>query len=90
MADLRFRLPVPIRPYIASDGKHVTSFGVSCPQQPIIKLPFVPGLDADSINYAQNLLLSGSPPEGEDCLTVNVIAPANATPDSKLPVVVVC
>ncbi|KAF8264075.1 carotenoid ester lipase precursor [Lactarius quietus] len=87
VGDLRFRLPQAPGPYI---GKYnATAFGLSCSQQTSSSV-LPNGLPNATIEYylqveaVNNATLS----VGEDCLTVNVVAPANATPRSKLPVVV--
>lgn len=85
--DLRFRLPQTIGPYNASDGKSVTSFGDACPQQSI-KLPILSGLVGDAVDYITNSIYNDIFPSSEDCLTLNVVTPATATPGSKLPVAI--
>ncbi|EIW81564.1 carotenoid ester lipase precursor [Coniophora puteana RWD-64-598 SS2] len=85
--NLRFQLPQPLSAY--STDFSATSFGPACPQQPI-KLPIpdsLPQQAKDAINNVTNLLYDVITPAAEDCLTVNVVAPADATPDSKLPVI---
>ncbi|KAF8261989.1 Alpha/Beta hydrolase protein, partial [Lactarius quietus] len=87
VGDLRFRLPQAPGPY---DGKYnATAFGLSCPQQTSNSvLPNgLPNATLEYLEAVNNLDILSA---GEDCLTVNVVAPANATPRSKLPVVVVC
>ena len=86
--DLRFRLPQPIGPYNASNSETVTSFGAACPQQ-AMKLPILTGLAADAVNFITNSIFNAVLPSSEDCLTINVVTPSTATPQSKLPVVVV-
>ncbi|KAH7928750.1 alpha/beta-hydrolase [Leucogyrophana mollusca] len=82
---LRFQLPQPIPAYNASFS--ATAFGPSCPQQ-AISLPIPPGLVAETVDYLTNTIYQVVTPSSEDCLTLNVVAPADATPESALPVVV--
>ncbi|KIJ19263.1 hypothetical protein PAXINDRAFT_70400 [Paxillus involutus ATCC 200175] len=84
--NLRFQLPQGLPPYNASFS--ATAYGIACPQQ-VAQFPTISGLPAETANYLAsiNVSLAGLP-SGEDCLTLDVIAPADATPDSKLPVVV--
>ncbi|KAA1472207.1 alpha beta-hydrolase [Dentipellis sp. KUC8613] len=84
VGDLRFRLPVPHEPYAGT--YNATAYGSTCPQQASnISFPALP-----PETMAALAILEDSPvtPESEDCLTVNVIAPANVSSDSALPVVV--
>lgn len=85
VGDLRFRLPQPISSYNGSFT--VTSFGPACPQQSV-DLPIVSGLAQDAIDYIVNSIYGLVFPDDEDCLTLNVIKPASATANSKLPVAV--
>ncbi|KAL0577126.1 hypothetical protein V5O48_004879 [Marasmius crinis-equi] len=82
--DRRFRLPEPIDPYATSFS--ALSMGPGCPQQ-AVTLPILTGLPADAVNFVVNSIFGVVFPDSEDCLTINVIAPANATTSSKLPVV---
>ncbi|TFY81774.1 hypothetical protein EWM64_g2237 [Hericium alpestre] len=83
--DLRFQLPKPNDPYT---GTHtVTAFGPSCPQQ-AVTLPIPPGLAQDAIDFLVNTVYGLAFPDSEDCLTVNVVAPSNVDPGTKLPVLV--
>ncbi|KAF9265193.1 alpha/beta-hydrolase [Marasmius fiardii PR-910] len=82
--DRRFRLPEPIAPYGTSFN--AVSMGPACPQQ-AIKLPVLTGLPAEAANFVVNSIYGAVFPDDEDCLTINVIKPATATPSSKLPVV---
>ncbi|KAH9175630.1 carotenoid ester lipase precursor [Lactarius sanguifluus] len=85
IGDLRFRLPKAFGSYV---GKHnATAFGLTCPQQanPLV-LP--DGLPPPTLQFLQSLGTTATIQIGEDCLTLNVIAPANVKPGSKLPVVV--
>ncbi|KAF5376472.1 hypothetical protein D9615_008628 [Tricholomella constricta] len=83
--DLRFRLPQAIPPYGGSLS--ATSFGLSCPQQ-AISIPILKGVAAEAVDYIVNSIFGLVFPDSEDCLTVNVVKPASATPTSKLPVIV--
>lgn len=87
--DLRFRLPVPVDPYNTSQT--VTSYGDSCPQQEVtLPAPFIDGtLPVEIVDEVVNVLFDAILPNSEDCLTINVITPANATANSKLPVAAV-
>ncbi|KAI0790998.1 carotenoid ester lipase precursor [Abortiporus biennis] len=81
---LRFRLPVPNDAYTGSHLANV--FGPSCPQQgSTLKLPGE--VVTESISFVVNQVLNVVVPESEDCLTLNVWAPASATSTDKLPVV---
>ncbi|KAI1788850.1 alpha/beta-hydrolase [Ganoderma leucocontextum] len=84
--DLRFRLPVPNDAYT---GTHqVTAYGPSCPQLSSSLSTNVLALPLTTILF---VLAKWSRPvssENEDCLTVNVIAPAGTKQDAKLPVAV--
>ncbi|GLB38556.1 putative type-B carboxylesterase lipase family protein [Lyophyllum shimeji] len=83
--DLRFRLPQPVPAYTESFS--ATSYGLSCPQQ-AIDLPILTGLAAEAVDYVVNSIFGLVFPDSEDCLTINVVKPATATPTSKLPVIV--
>ncbi|KAH7906741.1 Alpha/Beta hydrolase protein [Hygrophoropsis aurantiaca] len=81
----RFQLPQPVPAY--NESFLATAFGPSCPQQSIT-LPIPSGLVAETLDYLTNTIYNIVTPSAEDCLTVNVVTPADATPDSALPVVV--
>ncbi|KAG5654308.1 hypothetical protein H0H81_004727 [Sphagnurus paluster] len=83
--DLRFRLPQPIPAYTGNFA--ATKYGLSCTQQSL-SLPILTGLAAEAVDYIVNSIFGLIVPDSEDCLTINVIAPATATPKSKLPVIV--
>ncbi|KAN0139660.1 Alpha/Beta hydrolase fold [Lactarius tabidus] len=85
VGDLRFRLPQAPGPYVGT--YNATAFGLSCPQQ-ADNLALPSGLPNATLEYLQATSGKATLSVGEDCLTVNVVAPANATPRSKLPVVV--
>ncbi|KIJ21000.1 hypothetical protein PAXINDRAFT_66810 [Paxillus involutus ATCC 200175] len=84
--NLRFQLPQALPPYNASFS--ATAYGPACPQQAIAP-PTVSGLPAETLGNMTSILnhIIGNH-FAEDCLTLNVVVPANATPDSELPVVV--
>ncbi|KAG0703413.1 Alpha/Beta hydrolase protein [Suillus ampliporus] len=82
--NLRLQLPQPIPPYNTSYS--ATAYGFSCPQQAMTK-PIPPGLSAETLDYLAVTTYNNNP-SSEDCLTLNVIAPADATPELNLPVVV--
>jgi acetylcholinesterase len=103
VGNLRFRLPEPLDSYT---GKHnATAYGLSCPQQ-ATALSFLSGLPEETLEALSIIFGAGvTLADGEDCevlyalwrailtivgLTLNVIAPDNVGPRSKLPVVVVC
>ncbi|KAF8272598.1 carotenoid ester lipase precursor [Lactarius quietus] len=89
VGDLRFRLPVAPPPYVGQ--YNATTFGLSCPQQePHLNLsaPILSGLPNVTLEYLEDIGTPATLPTGEDCLTVDVITPADATPCSELPVVV--
>ncbi|TCD65524.1 hypothetical protein EIP91_002532 [Steccherinum ochraceum] len=83
VGDLRYRLPVPNDAYTGVQS--AASFGSACPQQ-AQPLPFV---GSAAISAAWNTFVGSTNvvAQSEDCLTVNVLSPQSAGPDSKLPVV---
>ncbi|KAH9486207.1 Lipase 4 [Psilocybe cubensis] len=92
VGELRFNLPRAVTSYNGSIN--ATSYGPTCPQQ-TVKSPIslsqffnftVPFIKDPDRNVTRN---STETPESEDCLTINVIKPLNASADAKLPVVVV-
>ncbi|KAF9450184.1 carotenoid ester lipase [Macrolepiota fuliginosa MF-IS2] len=83
IGDLRFRLPQPVPAYNRSFS--TTAFGPSCPQQKFV-LPVLKGLPQVIVDDLINKVYSAVIPSSEDCLTINVVKPASATPSSKLPV----
>ncbi|OJA18269.1 hypothetical protein AZE42_04998 [Rhizopogon vesiculosus] len=80
----RFRLPQLIPSYHTSFS--ATAYGPSCPQQATTSY-IPPGLPAETLDYLALITVSNVT-GSEDCLTVNVVAPADATPESNLPVVI--
>ncbi|KIJ12396.1 hypothetical protein PAXINDRAFT_14722 [Paxillus involutus ATCC 200175] len=85
IGNLRFRLPQGLPPYNTSFS--ATTYGHACPQQ-AAELPAVLGFLVEAFEYSTNNTFNFVIPSAEDCLTLNVIAPADVAPDSKLPVVV--
>ncbi|KAJ7205202.1 Alpha/Beta hydrolase protein [Mycena pura] len=84
VADLRFRLPVANTPYAGSHD--ATAFGLACPQQ-ALTLPILTGVAQEAVDDILNTIFAILSPASEDCLTLNVVKPATATPTSNLPVV---
>ncbi|KAG2125805.1 Alpha/Beta hydrolase protein [Suillus clintonianus] len=85
IGSLRFQLPTPIPPY--NTNYSATAYGPACPQQ-ALTLPIPPGLPAETLDYLTNTIYNIVIPSAEDCLTLNVVVPADATPESNFPVVV--
>ncbi|KAF9041954.1 carotenoid ester lipase precursor [Hymenopellis radicata] len=81
--DLRFRLPQAVDAYTGI--LNATTFGPACPQQSGMS-PNTDGLPAE----AAAIFSSFNPPfpSDEDCLSINVVRPADAGPHQGLPVVV--
>ena len=104
VGNLRFRLPQSPGPYVGKHNS--TTFGLSCSQQaPNLVLPEgLPNATLEYLETIGTSAKLSAGEDCEERilntrnamlmivvgLTVNVIAPANATPYSKLPVVVVC
>ncbi|KAH9970731.1 Alpha/Beta hydrolase protein [Lactifluus volemus] len=86
VGDLRFRRPQALGPYTGT--YHASLFGSPCPQQTSPPATFPSGFPNATLQYLQSLSAISPIPDSEDCLTINVIAPANIGPDAKLPVVV--
>lgn len=87
VGNLRFQLPHPIEQY---EGTYDASkFGQSCPQHGG-GLPSLGGLAAEAADWLSGSIFNPdrAEPSAEDCLTLNVMKPDNATPDSQLPVLV--
>ncbi|KAA1472208.1 alpha/beta-hydrolase [Dentipellis sp. KUC8613] len=84
IGDLRFRLPVPHAPYTGT--YNATAYGFACPQQD--SNTSFPALPPATMAALGGIDLGLTTPENEDCLTVNVIAPANASSKGPLPVLV--
>ncbi|KAI0036273.1 Alpha/Beta hydrolase protein [Vararia minispora EC-137] len=84
VGDLRFRLPQAHPPYRGT--LNATAFGSACLQQTsTIDVPS--NINPLAAQFLQQRANAGPPPaDSEDCLTVNVFSPANATNHSKLPV----
>ncbi|KAF9447550.1 alpha/beta-hydrolase [Macrolepiota fuliginosa MF-IS2] len=93
---LRFSAPVPVSSYNATiDASH---YGYSCPQQNVSLISNYFHFRKRRSDFGQvkidptwmdvSLDDDDAPPENEDCLTVNVMRPDNASESSNLPVVV--
>nr|VWO97518.1 Carboxylic ester hydrolase (EC [Ganoderma boninense] len=83
--NLRFNLPVAVDSYNGTYS--VAKYGPSCPQQSIT-VPITSGWIQKVINFIVNGIEQLTTPSSEDCLSLNVIAPAGTKPGAKLPVVV--
>ncbi|KAF9254184.1 carotenoid ester lipase precursor [Marasmius fiardii PR-910] len=82
----RFRPPQPISPYTGSIN--ATSTKPACPQQKQ-SVPLPDGLPKEVLDFILDIIEVEDTPDSEDCLNINVLKPVDATPDSKLPVLVV-
>ncbi|KAI0046110.1 alpha/beta-hydrolase [Auriscalpium vulgare] len=85
VGDLRLRLPQPNAPYVGVFN--ASAFGPACIQQPA-QVPLPAGLSPSTVQFFEGR--SGDPPvvDSENCLTIHVLKPANATESAKLPVLV--
>ncbi|KAM5540838.1 hypothetical protein V8D89_005482 [Ganoderma adspersum] len=84
--DLRFRLPAPNDAY---NGTHeVIAYGPSCPQLSSSLTPNILKLPLTTTSFVLTEWNRPVSTTDEDCLTVNVIAPAGTKQDAKLPVAV--
>ncbi|RDX52231.1 carotenoid ester lipase [Lentinus brumalis] len=88
VGDLRLRLPVPVSPF--NGTFNATAFGNQCIQQTFPPLALPNGLPAPARDYMSlaGFLALPDVPISEDCLNLNVIVPADTSPQSKLPVAV--
>ncbi|TFY53116.1 hypothetical protein EVG20_g10257 [Dentipellis fragilis] len=84
VGNLRFSLPVPHEPYTGTYD--ATAYGSVCPQQDS-NISF-PALPPETLAAVAGISLGLTTPENEDCLTVNVITPANVSSKAALPVLV--
>lgn len=88
MGVLRWASPEPLED--SSEVIHSTTFGPSCAQY-VSAVPSVYALNitgANILNYGENPLAGQvAQNSAEDCLTLAIWTPANATLDSKLPVI---
>ncbi|KAJ8519557.1 hypothetical protein ONZ45_g3520 [Pleurotus djamor] len=84
IGDARLRVPQPIDPYVGSIK--ADAFGPACSQQ-ARRFPIPDGMEPGVLEIISNLTLV---PDGtsEDCLTLNIITPSQASPTSKYPVLV--
>ncbi|KAK2464493.1 hypothetical protein APHAL10511_003472 [Amanita phalloides] len=86
VGDLRYRLPVSHGPYNGSFD--ATKFGQSCTQINR-KFPDVPSnISRTIVDYLNHTVYAIAEPNGEDCLTINVMSPVVPFTDTLLPVVV--
>jgi len=84
--DRRLRQPEPVDHYVGTH--YVQAYGKSCPQQ-ALTLPNPPDSKLiGAIGKIVNQVYEVATPADEDCLTINVVKPSSATPDSRLPVLV--
>jgi len=85
----RFKKALPTDPYT---GVHnATAYGPSCPQQDVLSGlvldPTLPAATAQTLGaFVNAIVITGA--TSEDCLSVNVIVPANIPKGTKLPVIV--
>ncbi|OSC99767.1 carotenoid ester lipase precursor [Trametes coccinea BRFM310] len=86
IGNLRLRLPQPVKPY--TGVVNATTFGNQCIQQDFVLPPFPDDVPEAAQQYLEDFIAIPDVPQSEDCLNLNVIAPADATPESKLPVLV--
>ncbi|TFK80530.1 alpha/beta-hydrolase [Polyporus arcularius HHB13444] len=86
IGDLRLRLPKPISPYTGTIN--ATAFGNQCIQQTSEAVSLPSTVPAAVGGYVASFLARADVPFSEDCLNLNVIVPAEAHPESKLPVAV--
>nr|P32948.1 RecName: Full=Lipase 4; Flags: Precursor [Diutina rugosa] len=86
VGNLRFKPPVP---YSASlNGQKFTSYGPSCMQMNPLG-NWDSSLPKAAINsLMQSKLFQAVLPNGEDCLTINVVRPSGTKPGANLPVMV--
>ncbi|KAI0685284.1 carotenoid ester lipase [Cerioporus squamosus] len=87
VGDLRLRLPKPVWPY--NGTINATAFGNQCIQQTFPALTLPSDVPAAAAAYFSAFSARQDVPFSEDCLNLNVIVPADARPDSKLPVAVI-
>lgn len=88
IGNLRFNPPLPIHSYNATDGKAAIAYGPSCTQQ-VTPAQIVSSVPPVPVSLALSPNASVATAQAEDCLSINVIIPANSTSDSNLPVVIV-
>ncbi|KAI9064593.1 carotenoid ester lipase precursor [Trametes sanguinea] len=86
IGNLRLRLPQAVKPYTGMIN--ATSFGNQCIQQDFTLPSFPQDVPEAAQQYLQDFIAIPDVPQSEDCLNLNVIAPADATRESKLPVLV--
>ncbi|KAJ2993759.1 hypothetical protein NUW54_g7667 [Trametes sanguinea] len=86
VGNLRLRLPQAVKPY--TGVINATTFGNQCIQQDFTLPSFPQDVPEAAQQYLEDFIAIPDVPQSEDCLNLNVIAPADATPESKLPVLV--
>ncbi|TFK78060.1 alpha/beta-hydrolase [Polyporus arcularius HHB13444] len=86
IGDLRLRLPKPAPPYTGTIN--ATAFGNQCIQKTPAPISLPSTVPAAVGTYIAGFLARQDVPFSEDCLNLNVIVPADAHPESKLPVAV--
>ncbi|KAF9240616.1 Alpha/Beta hydrolase protein [Melanogaster broomeanus] len=82
---LRFQVTQPIPSY--SGNYSATEYGPACIQQ-AVNIPQSMQDAGDQVVQAVEQVYTAASPTSEDCLSINVIAPSDIAPGTKLPVVV--
>ncbi|EIW81539.1 alpha beta-hydrolase [Coniophora puteana RWD-64-598 SS2] len=85
VGSLRFQLPRPLPSY--NESFPATAYGPVCPQQ-AFNLTIPSDLPAETQEVLEVMNSGSTRTISEDCLSLNVIAPANASVGSKHPVIV--
>ncbi|EJF57054.1 carotenoid ester lipase [Dichomitus squalens LYAD-421 SS1] len=84
--NLRLRLPQPVLPYNGTTNAPVLEN--QCIQQTFPDVTLPSDVPAAAGQYLAAFLQAADVPQSEDCLNLNVIVPANATTQLRLPVAV--